>query len=288
MRRGGRRWKLAVSVIIAVAMIAAGGIAGCRAEERMSLVERVERKEWRVVREMTGAPPDAIEAIAALITSPDREVRTLAVTCLDEVGGPVARRAFLTALDDREEDVRDKAVQAMGNHPAKEDLPEILPRIKAHPDEFVRERLALIVGRIGDPGAIEALKEARRLGQPKEVVAAIQLAMARLGHPESREAALKRLEAPEVEVRRAALEDFVYLGDATAASRVVPLLDDRREARTVGRKTSEYSLRVCDLALDALGNLLGEGIFPFPTGQFHRYTDEEIPAAKRILATRPH
>jgi HEAT repeat protein len=271
-----------VAVVITVAW--AGG--EYRAEQRMNLAERVERKDWRVVRDMTGATPDTISAIGQLATSPDREVRVLAISCLDEVGGPVARAAFLNALEDREEDVRDRAVQAIEHHATEHDVERIVAHLKTHSDEFVRERLALVTGRIAGSSAVGDLKQVLEAGQPREVSEAIRLAMARLGDAESKSAVLARLESPEIDTRRKAIEDFGYLQDPPSARRLIPLLDDRRDALKAGPTPSAYYLRICDLALDVLGAVLGPTALPFPTGQYRRYSDEELATAKHRLAVR--
>jgi HEAT repeat protein len=269
-----------VTVVITVAWIGGNG----RAEQNMNLAERVERKDWRVVRDMTGATEDTLSAIAQLTTSPDREVRILALSCLDEVGGPVARRAFLNALEDREEDVRDRAVQGIEHHATDHDLERIVAQLKTHGDEFVRERLALVIGRIAGRSAVTDLKQVLEAGQPKEVSEAIRLAMARLGDADSKAVVLAGLESPDIDTRRMAIEHFVYLRDPASAPRLLPLLDDRRDALKAGPTPSKHYLRICDLAMDALGEVLGSAAFPFATGQNRRYSEEELATAKRRLA----
>ncbi len=256
--------------------------AARRMEQTMTLATRVEAKDWRVVREMRGASPDAVSAIARLARSADREVRVLALECLDEVGGAVARGAFLAALADRDEDVRDRAVRGLEHHAGGADVASLLAAVRSHADEFVRERLALTVGRVADRSAIPVLQETLAAGAPADVAAAVALALARLGAAASRARVLDRLEAPGVEARRAAIDDFVYVADAAEAARLGPLVDDTREARPVGRLAG-YSLRVCDLAIDALGLVLGPGALPFETNVFRRYSAEERLAARRAL-----
>lgn len=262
------------------------GGGGGRAEQSMNLAQRVERKDWRVVRDMAGATRDTISAIAQLATSPDREVRILAISCLDESGGPVARAVFLAAVADREEDVRDRAVQAIEHHAIAEDLAPIVAQLKTHGDEFVRERLALVVGRTADPATIADLAQVLARGQAKEVAEAIRLAMARLGDADSKAAVVARLGAPDVETRLKAIEDFVYVRDPASATLLLPLLDDRRDALKAGPTPSRFYLRTCDLALDALAKVLGSATFPFSTGEYRRYSDEELATAKRLVAAR--
>ena len=267
-----------------IAWLAVSTLEGAarRMEQTMTLATRVEAKDWRVVREMRGASPDAVSAIARLARHADREVRVLALECLDEVGGAVARGAFLAALTDRDEDVRDRAVRGLEHHAGRADVASLLGTVRSHADEFVRERLALIVGRVADRSAIPVLQEILAAGAPADVAAALALALARLGDAASRARVLDRLEAPDVEARRAAIADFVYVADAAEAARLLPLVDDTREARPVGRLAG-YSLRVCDLAIDALGLVLGPGALPFETNVFRRYSAEERLAARRAL-----
>ncbi len=252
----------------------------------MSLADRVAEKDWAVVREMTGASTDVASAIAWLTNSADRDVRTLAIACLDEIGGPVARAAFLNALDDREEDVRDAAVRAIEHHATSEDTKRLLQMTAGHSDQFVRERLALTVGRIGEASAIGDLRKELAAGQPTEVAAALRLAMGRLGDRESKQAVLQELEVADVAGRREAIEHFVYLHDPSAAGRLMPLLDDKRDGKRAGTFSSNYFLRICDLAVDALGETLGPSAFSFSVGQYRRYSDQELGEVKGRLRGR--
>ena len=105
---------------------------------------------------------------------------------------------------------------------------------------------------------------------------AIRLAMARLGDTDSKDVVLARLDSRDIDTRRKAIEDFVYLRDLASARRLLPLLDDRRDALKAGPTPSTYYLRICDLATDGLGAVLGSTAFPFPTGEYRRYSDEEL------------
>jgi HEAT repeat protein len=249
---------------------------------RSELLHRVEGKKWDVISAMKHASPEIVDGLVALSSSPDGEIRELVLWCLNEIGGSKARQVFLRALKDRREDVRDRALQFLQDHHAADTLPELQEQLRSNTDEFVREGVALTIGRIGDSSAIPALERTLHAEEPDPVRRAVRLALARLGQREARAQILSGLLDSTVSVRRQALEDFEYIADKQEGLVLLPLLDDTRDAMNVAPSGSTRFIRVCDLTVDVLDRVL-EHPFSFPAGAMRRYSEEELNQAKQVL-----
>lgn len=246
------------------------------------LLRRVESKDWDVVSAMKNAPSVIVDGLVELSTSPDGEIRELVLWCLNEIGGSRALQVFLQSLTDRREDIRDLAVQFLQEHHDTENLPELFSQLQSNPDEFVREQIALVIGRIGDPSAIPVLERVLQEGQPDPIPGAIRLALARLGHSESRAQILSVLRESSVNARRQALRDFEYIADKREVGQLLHLLDDTRDAMNVAPSGFTSFIRVCDLTVDVLDAVL-EHPFSFPAGELRRYSEDELSEAKQVL-----
>lgn len=244
-------------------------------------LERIEGKDWDAVQDARSAGAGAAQRLAELAASDDAELRELALYCLNELGGPIAEGVFVRALGDPREDVRDRAVQFLQTHHAAVDVQTLLAQLDGNSDAFARERLALVVGRIGDPRSIPTLERMLERSEPPEVQHAMYLALARLGQSESRARVLERLEAPDVATRLSAIEDFEYLGDRNETHRLLPLLDDTRDAMNVGLSGQTNLLRVCDLAVDLLLVVLDQPD-AIPPPRQRRYDDSELARAREL------
>jgi HEAT repeat protein len=249
------------------------------------LIQRVDRKDWDVIPEMAAVGGAVADALARRSASPDREIRELVLYCLNEVGGLPARTAFLQALHDPDEDVRSRGVIFLHRHAAEADLPRIIGELRANPDHYVREHLALIAGEIDQPRIVPDLKTLLATEAALPVQHNIRLALARLRDAESQEKIFAQLQRPDVPARRQALEDFTYVHDRTQVARLAPLLDDRRDAKPAGPIGLGYRVRVCDLAVNAADRVLDHA-FSFVPGVPRRYTDEELHMVRRAIEPR--
>ncbi|HEY3065956.1 MAG TPA: HEAT repeat domain-containing protein [Methylomirabilota bacterium] len=242
---------------------------------------RVKQKDWRVLDAAPG--PDAGSAMLPLLDDPDPEVRELALHVLNVVGGPVARQGFLKALKDRGDTVRSAACRFLHVHATREDVPAILAEVTGSFDEYVREQMGLLVGKLGDANAIPTLE--RQLAAEPDAHArhGLSIALARLGERRARQAYLERLRADNPRQRAAALEDLLYIGDRRLVLDVLPLLDDLREAVNVAPSATRYFIRVCDVAVNVLDVLL-QHPFSFKVERVRRYSAEELAEAKAVAA----
>src|SRR5580692_5798765 len=102
------------------------------------IVDNVKHKNWKMVAQPGNVGPDAGPALLPLLDDPDSQVRQLAVTCLNDAGGPAARQGLLKELQDRTETVRALAARFLRAHFTAADLPAITQVMTASPDDYIR------------------------------------------------------------------------------------------------------------------------------------------------------
>jgi hypothetical protein len=248
------------------------------------VVEGVKHKQWRLAERPGLVGVDAVPALLPLLSDPDRQVRELTVHCLDMAGGPAAAQGLLRALDDHIETVSAAAARGLANHYTAAEIPAIRVQMNRNPNEYVREQLALLLGKTGDPSNMASLG-ARGPAEPDEHAQhAMSLAMARLGDVASKnELRSKFLQSGNVPQRVAALRDLPYVNDRSLLASAAPLLDDQRNGLNVGPSHGPYYIRVCDVVVVVMGEMLGR-VFSFDPGR-RRFTPEELAEARRVLAT---
>jgi HEAT repeat protein len=247
------------------------------------VVARIRQKDWTLLEQPGAIGPEAASAIQALLQDQNVEVRELAVNALAQAGGPVARKGLIMAVKDRSDMVRAAACRHLQLNYAAEDLPELTAELGSNPDEFVREQVGLVLGRIGSTNAIAPL--ARQFQKESDLHArqAISLALARLGEDANRQAYLQRLRQSDPKERALAVRDLLYVNDRKLVPQVLPLLDDLRPALNVGPSHGPYLIRVCDVTINVLDEFLKHP-FSFKIEPARRYSEKEIATAKTVLA----
>ncbi len=246
------------------------------------LVQRIRRKDWNVVEPPNRIPPNAAPAIAPLLTDQDQDVRELAVAAIDKTTGPEAKQGLFKALADRNEVVRGAAARNLEHHCNAGDVDALVAQFRVHKDEYVREQLALLLGKLGQSSAMRPLQEGFKKEEWPHAKQAISLALVRLGDPNHRQAYIARLAQPDPKERVAALQDLLYIQDKTLAKQVKPLLDDERDGKNVGPSHGPYWIRVCDVAINVLDTVLGHP-FRFQVRGVKRYSEQELSDAKRTI-----
>jgi hypothetical protein len=245
-----------------------------------SITQRIEAKDWDLL-ERPPSPQQASEVVA-MLGHGDPEVRELAVSLLARMDGPAAKTGLLRALDDENQMVRAVAARGLHQHCSRADVPVLVDLLHKHDDDYVREQVALLLGKLGEQAAVQPLrKQFAGEGYP-DAKHAMSLALARLGDAEQRQAYLARLAQNDPAVRVAALEDLPYVNDRTLAPYVVPMLDDPRDAKNVGPSHGPFWIRVCDVAVNSLDVLLDQP-FPFKVEFAKRYTQAELDQARAKL-----
>ena len=246
------------------------------------LLQRIRRKDWNVLEPPIRVPTNAAPAVAPLLADSDNEIRELAVAVIDKMADPDAKQALFKALADKNEVVRGSAARFLHQHCTAKDADALVAHLRAHPDEYVREQIALLLGKLGEPAVKRPLEERFLIEEWPHAKQAMTLALTRLGDPDHRKAYIVRLNQQDPKARVAAVEDLLYIQDKTFAKEVKPLLDDEREGKNVGPSHGPYWIRVCDVAINVLDQVLGHP-FPFEVKRVKRYSAQELSQAKRII-----
>jgi hypothetical protein len=245
------------------------------------VVESVNRLAWPQLTRPGAVPPAAGPALLALLNKPDPQVRELAVFCLDAAGGPSASKGLLAALRDPVETVNAAASRALANHYTSDEIPAIRKEMSEHPNEVVRENLALLLGKTGSQDNIQFLLVRRSVEKDAQARHAATLALARLGEAGGRQEIAQSLVTDDPKTRVDTLRDLPYVNDRGMLAYALPLLDDERPGLNVGPSHGPYYIRVCDVAVNVIDEMLNHP-FNFPIG-LRRYTPTEIAQAKSVF-----
>lgn len=248
------------------------------------IIERIIQKDQSVRDEKQYISPDTASAIADLLDNDDHQVRSLALETLDGIDAPEARRAIITGLRDTNINVRSLSCRLLLTNYDKEDLPRLIRELSLNGDELAREHVALVLGKIQlDKASPPLLLQLPQETDP-DAQHAMHLALVRLQDQENQDQYIRRLEQPDPKQKARALQDFTYIADRKFLVHILPLLDDTREAVNVGKSNRKMYIRVCDVAINVLDEVLNH---PFDFDIFPRklYAPEEVAKAKKTLST---
>jgi HEAT repeat protein len=247
------------------------------------VVAHVKQKDWKLIDIPGQVGADAGPALLPLLNDPDLKVRELAVYCLDASGGKPAGQGMLKALKDKSETVRDAALRFLDRHVELADLPALETEVQKNPDPYVREVVALLVGKSREDSAIAPL-QAQYAREPNVRTShALSLALARLGDATARQAVLGRLKDKNPGQVAQAVIDLIYVDDPKLLVHTEPLLDDPRQGKNVGPSHGPIIKRVCDVVVETMDKMLNHP-FTFPIALAHQYTPAELGEAKAVLA----
>jgi HEAT repeat protein len=247
------------------------------------VVDAVKQKQWSAFAQLGNVGPDAGPALLPLLDDNDSQVRQLAVTVLNQAGGPAAREGLLKELTDRTETVRAAAARFLRRHFTPADLPVVTNTMNTSRDEYIREQLALLLGESGDVSKIPVLRTRVQIEKDTHARLADSLAMARLGDAVAQAELKQRLTLRETKERVAALRDVPYVNRIGLLKDAVPLLDDTRPGLNVGPSHGPYYIRVCDVVVNIANQMLG-GRFRWVEPR-KRYSPEELNEVRRVLST---
>jgi HEAT repeat protein len=244
--------------------------------------QRVLQKDWSIVDDVgTGTGPSVVADLQVLATDAnEEEVRELALACLNNVGGAIARETFLAALHDSREMIRARACVFLRGHRDPSDIVVLHSELRSNPDEYVREHVALMIGEIGGRASLSPLRDQLEAEADPFARDAMILALARLGDERGRDSVVLRLAVDDPAARYAALRACEYVEDRRLMRHVLPLLGDEREAVNIGASHAEYYVRVCDVAVRVLSSTFSVPV-GFDIEPFRRYTASELNAALR-------
>ncbi len=247
------------------------------------VADLVKRNDWRVLDAPQVLTPQAGEALLPLVGDPNPQVRELAVNALSLTGGPAAKQGFYRALRDRIETVRAAAMNHLEKTYQAEDLPNLAREFTTNDHEYVRERIAIILGQSGGPGAAPYLQAQLAKEPDPDARHAISIALARLGDPGQQQAWMARFNDQNPQSRVKAIEDLKYIQDRRLLPYIAPAFDDTRIAKNVGPSHGPWYIRICDLAVLVLQAVLGQPL-PFPVAETTRYDAQQLAMAKTIVA----
>jgi hypothetical protein len=249
------------------------------------IVARILQKDWDMVEVPGVIPPEAAPEIIKLLDNEDPEIRELTIYSLNASGGEAAKDGFLKALNDENDMVRSAACKALlYNYDAKH-LKTYLMHLKSNEDEFVREHVALVIGKIGGPQAVEAIKTQLAVEKDADAKHAMAIALARMKDEQGTKDFEGRLQANDPAERVKALEDYLYIRDRSLLPEVAKLLSDTRDAKNMAPAGHNYFIRVCDVAVNTLDLVLAHP-FPFPIDALKRYSAEELYQAEKIVTQK--
>ena len=247
------------------------------------IVEHILQKDWDMVEAPGAIPPEAGPEIIKLLDNEDPQVRELAIYSLNAASGQAAKEGMLKGLDDDNDMVRSAACKSLLYNYDGKYLQEYMGYLKSNEDEFVREHVALVIGKIGSPKAVEAVKEQMRVEKDADAQHAMAIALARMKDSAGTQEFVGRLQASEPMTRVTALEDYLYIRDRELLPEITKLLSDMRDAKNMAPSGHKYFIRVCDVAVNTLDLVLGHP-FSFQVDPMKRYTDDELYEAQRVVA----
>ncbi len=234
-----------------------------------------------------------------LVSNEDDTVRELAIRALKESGGSGLEDVFVNALDDEMPTVRAAALNGLKNNLSEESYAKLMQAYSQVSDPQHRREIALLIGRLAN-AKVDELKRLCRDELESEVREGCLAALAKLGDPQSRAEFLERLREAKDDELKKLLELVDYIKQIWALRGLMPVLGDktplagsgfcqmfveekREEMIASARNQLSEILRACDIAVNLIRKISGAK-FPFPVNGAKNYADEELEAARQILA----
>lgn len=182
-------------------------------EAAMPVVERMaEDSKWFVVRNAVAilggvGGERAVELIVGTLAHPEPKVRREALIALARVGGTDAGQLVHGMIEDPDPDVRLAAAMAAGELKVERALRPLLALLEGEDDLAVVVGALHALGRLGDPGAVNAI-EKRAVGSffsrpPADVRIAAYRALHNIGTPHAKGLLVQAADDKDPEVRGA-------------------------------------------------------------------------------------
>ena len=250
------------------------------------IIELINNKDWIITEEPISVDPVLTPQLLPLLHNDDPEIRELTLFILNVLPSQEARQGILKALKDEDVNVRSTASRLSLTNYSKEDLQILHNELSTNIDELIRENAALVIGKIGEPKSTKHIREQLEKEVEEHAQDAMHLALTRLKDRENQKLYAERLQHNDVKQRVSALQDFKYVQDSTFYPVISPLLEDQRDGLNVGPSAKKIYIRVCDVAVNVLDEVLKHP-FSFEVNESKKYSPEELLEVSKILKNIP-
>ena len=234
----------------------------------------LQQKSWEAVSEAARLGENALPLIKKYGRDEDYQIRQIAVACTGVIKDDGIVPVLTAELDDDNVNVRLEAAKAINKNPKPGVTDAVLEKLENSPEEVLKEILALAAGKLPGEKTIEVLKRVQK-AEEGQVSANAQMALAKLGDSEAKQAIVQQLSDPLARTRYDALEKLIYIDDVALASYAKRLLGDKSDAIRVGNIKNPKYRRVCDQAVDTIVFLLNLSV-GFRVSKDRIYSDREI------------
>lgn len=215
----------------------------------------LEQASWMAVDEARGMGESAMPVIERFSKDEKFDRRQIAVAAAGAVNTEGAAPILIAGLTDENVNVRLEAAKALQANPFPSAADAVAEMLDNSDEEVLREILALAAGGMGSEKMIEVLKKIEAADEAQVSVNA-QMALAKIGDDQSKQAIIAQLDDPEARTRYNALEKLIYINDPRLAELAIRLLGDTAIASTIGSVRNPQYRRVCDRAVDTLVYLM--------------------------------
>jgi HEAT repeat protein len=206
------------------------------AAELIAAVERGEDPPAKIAIRALGVMrvSEAVSVLAQVRrTSPDWELRRLAVIALGRIGTDAALEFLIEAVGDETGHVRRAAVRVLGDFGGEASVRALLARLKSERYQEVRNEIADTLVRIGTHTVMIELVRLLSYSRP-EVREAAACALGKARVPEGLDALIEAMNDSDAKVRRAVVEGISRYFDAKALpSLLLALCDEDEKVRVV-------------------------------------------------------
>ncbi len=257
------------------------------------VIEALENEDARRLAAARPFPVDIFLHIEPILEGLDTPGRLMVVDVLAEVSRtateetgamPAGVSALLTMTGDPDERVANDAANALlelakvARRPASHVVHTAAVRLFAS----VRIKLYRLVGIWGDASVLAELRKLYDLEQDPVARRKLEVAASRLGGVDEQRSFLNRVSQAKAREALAIYGDVVDARDFGALRCMLPWLDNNTVVDVVGTHSTQFSVRMCDLAVlaaDRLGVQLGQAS-PLP---YRPVTDETLAVARKAI-----
>lgn len=234
----------------------------------------LQQASWEAVNEARRLGESALPTIKKYSKNEDFQKRQIAVACAGKIGGEDAGQILSAGLKDENINVRLTAAKTLKDNPNPAATETVVELLENSQEPVLREILALAAGSLPGEKTVEVLRKIVEADEGQVSVNA-QMALAKLGDGEAKQAIMNQLDDPLPRTRYTALEKLIYINDSALARYTRKLLGDKNPAVMIGSIRNPKYRRVCDQAVDTLVFLLKLSV-SFRTSIEIIYSDKEI------------